>query len=231
MLGDKKWQRYCCVLFLVAFLAPLPSHASCSDRPGPGIDWSKCEKEKRRLGGEDLSGGHFLKTDLSGSDLSEANLSHSHLIGANLTRTNLQGANLEGADLTKALGGRASFKGAELKNAVLAKAELPRADFSETELAGTDLTKADLARANMTGSRLTDVELKFANLSRAKLQGAVVVASDFGGAYTYLMRIEGADLSQAQGLTQDQLDIACGNDSSKLPAGLQVSDQWPCDWE
>jgi hypothetical protein len=36
------------------------------------------------------------------------------------------------------------------------------------------------------------------------------------------------DLSQAHDLTQVQVDMACGNDQTKLPAGLTMPSHWPC---
>ena len=40
--------------------------------------------------------------------------------------------------------------------------------------------------------------------------------------------IEGADLSQAENLTQQQIEIACGDDKTKLPSDLQMPAAWPC---
>ena len=36
------------------------------------------------------------------------------------------------------------------------------------------------------------------------------------------------DLSEVTGLTQMQLDMTCGDDKTKLPAGLTVPARWPC---
>jgi hypothetical protein len=42
------------------------------------------------------------------------------------------------------------------------------------------------------------------------------------------MRIEGVDLSGVADLTQSQLGIACGDDVTKLPDGLERPEEWPC---
>jgi uncharacterized protein YjbI with pentapeptide repeats len=52
--------------------------------------------------------------------------------------------------------------------------------------------------------------------------------ADLTGAYTLLIRIEGTDLSGVMGLTQQQLDIACGDAETKLPEGLAHPADWPC---
>lgn len=81
------------------------------------------------LGGEDLSGVHFLRwTNLRGADLS----------GANLSRTNLSGANLSGANLR-----RANLCGADLSGANLRWADLRWANLREADLSGADISGAN----------------------------------------------------------------------------------------
>ena len=45
----------------------------------------------------------------------------------------------------------------------------------------------------------------------------------FDRAFMFLTRIEGLDLSVAQGLEQRQIDLACGDAKTKLPAELKAS--------
>jgi uncharacterized protein YjbI with pentapeptide repeats len=52
--------------------------------------------------------------------------------------------------------------------------------------------------------------------------------ADLTGAYLYLTRLAGANLSQARGLKQEQLDLACGSNETKLPPGLKTPETWPC---
>ena len=54
---------------------------------------------------------------------------------------------------------------------------------------------------------------------------------DFERAFLYLTRIEGLDLTEATGLAQWQIDMACGDAGTKLPAGLAVPSSWPCRFE
>ena len=54
-----------------------------------------------------------------------------------------------------------------------------------------------------------------ANLAATSLAGA-----DFTGANLAHANIASTDLSQARGLTQPQIDEACGGPSTRLPTGL-----------
>jgi len=55
-----------------------------------------------------------------------------------------------------------------------------------------------------------------------------MAGADFTRAITYFTKLEDADLSEVIGLTQAQLDDACGDETTKLPAGLVASANWPC---
>jgi len=86
------------------------AYADCSDQPGAKVDWTKCQKQRKMLSGQNLRNGRFEKTDFSFSDLSKARLTGAFLVRANLTGSSLSGADLRRADLTKALGSRADFE-------------------------------------------------------------------------------------------------------------------------
>ncbi len=81
--------------------------------------------------------------------------------------------------------------------------------------------------ATLTGSRFT-----LANLARADFRNTVFTGPlDVGNAFFYLTRIEGVDLSAATGLAQWQIDMACGDAQTRLPAGLTAPAGWPCKFE
>jgi uncharacterized protein YjbI with pentapeptide repeats len=142
-------------LLLLVFALETPTAlANCRDHPKPGVDWSKCEKERLILRGTDLSGAILKRTDLSKSDMAGANLTGAVLVQANLAAARLRGANLEGADMTKAQGDRTDFEAANLAGVNLSKAELPRANLTRANLSGADLTKAELGRAVFKGANL-----------------------------------------------------------------------------
>ena len=61
-----------------------------------------------------------------------------------------------------------------------------------------------------------------ADLTNAQLAGGTFDAADFRDADLERTALHGADLANARGLTQDQLDEACGDSRTRLPRGLSV---------
>ena len=83
--------------FALIFVLEAPEAlAKCRDRPKPGVDWTRCEKERLILRAADLSGAVLERTDLSESDMTDAKLTGAKLMQANLARTRLHGADLSG---------------------------------------------------------------------------------------------------------------------------------------
>jgi uncharacterized protein YjbI with pentapeptide repeats len=81
-----------------------------------------------------------------------------------------------------------------------------------------------LERANLSGQLLTWYDLTGANLQYANLSGANLFGADLSGAHLFDANLRDADLSfadlsGAKGLTQKQLDEACGDADTKLPEG------------
>lgn len=74
-----------------------------------------------------------------------------------------------------------------------------------------------MSMANFTDASFRDADLTGANLGHSNLRGA-----DLTGATLDITSIIGADLSTAKGLTQAQIDLACGDSKTKLPPGLVV---------
>ena len=174
------------------------------------------------LRGADLHGVGLSRANLRGADLVEASLGEAYLREANLVEAklssadlrtaNLVGANLQKADLRGADLGQANLKDAGLREANLLYADLTGANLKnailrETYLVGTILEKANLCKANLTDANLTGANLTGANLTGANLTGAI---------------LEHANLRDVLGLDQTQLDLACGDDRTMLPATLTV---------
>ncbi|MDO8055926.1 MAG: pentapeptide repeat-containing protein, partial [Candidatus Hermodarchaeota archaeon] len=120
--------------------------------------------------------------------------------GYDFRGTTMIGADLQGADLSEAKLEDVFLKGAILIEANLKRANLRKADLQEADLKGANLEEASLANAS----------LAFATVEEANLRGA-----DISGAY----------LRTSKGLTQEQLDDACGDEKTDLPSGLFVK---PC---
>jgi len=112
-----------------------------------------------------------------------------------------------------------------------------RHDCPHCDLAGADLTNqcvknGNLEGANFDGANLTLMCMSFANfkdatfrgtnLSAANLAHADLDGADLSGANLTITSFKGTDLTHTRGLTQAQLDTACGDADTKAPAGLTV---------
>ena len=110
-------------------------------------------------------------------------------------------------------------------------------DCPHCNLAGADLTNQCVKGGNLTGAdfdnaRLVLMCMSFANfkgatfrgadLSGANLAHAILAGADLTGAQMTITSIKGTDLTRARGLTQKQLDAACGDADTKVPAGMTV---------
>ncbi|HEV7310813.1 pentapeptide repeat-containing protein [Ensifer sp.] len=217
-----------CLLFLVA---PAVSHAAgnCKDSAVAGADWTDCNKKALMLGGSDLQGANLVNTDFTLTDLRGANLTNANLEKATLVRSSVAGATANGANFAKIEAYRCNFAGIAAEKASFVNSELQRANFSGAKLTGTSFEKAELGRADFDKAELTGTKFSHANLSRADLTNTTFTGSiDFQGAFMFLTRIEGVNLSEATGLEQEQVDMMCGDSSTKLPAGLKAPTGWPC---
>jgi uncharacterized protein YjbI with pentapeptide repeats len=210
-------------------LMPDAALADCTSSAAPGVNWTDCRKRNLMLDGNDLTGSNMTGADLTSTDLRGATLVGSQFMKAGLGRAMLDNSKAEGANFEKAQGFRTSFVKADLKGANFAKSEMQRADFTGAVLTGADFTKSELGRATFTEAELTGTKFGFANLARADFRGAKFEgALDFAQAYLYRTRLEGLDLSKATGLEQWQVDLACGDDKTVLPAGINSHADWPC---
>ena len=203
--------------------------ADCSAMAAPGLDWSDCSKSKIMIPGSELEGANLYSTDFAGTDLSNSNLKSANLEKANLVRASLAGANAEKANFSKVEAYRSNFADISADGASFTNAELERANFGGAKLTGANFEKAELGRADFDKAVISGVRFSLANLSRADLSHATFEGPlVFDSAFMYLTRIEGLDLSAAQGLEQGQIDLACGDAKTKLPAGLKAPSGWPC---
>src|ERR1043165_8975500 len=214
---------------LVSFLVTAePAFADCEDKAKGNVDWSGCQKMHLILRGMAMEGAKLLQGDLSATDFLEADLRKPDLTGATLARSRFQDGKLAGTRFDKVYAYRANFRGADMTGASLVKAEFDRAQMAEAKLQKADLTKASLGRADLSKADLRDAVLVKAYLARTNFGGAALAGADFTNAYFLLTRIEGTDLSAVRGLEQQQIDDSCGNDTTKLPAGLKPPQSWPC---
>lgn len=217
------------IAFALAILGSPAGAAECNTSPSPGLDWGDCNKRNLIIPDSDLEGANLFSTDFTLTDLSNANLKSANLEKATLVRSLLAGAKAEKANFARIEAYRCSFADVSADGASFAAAELQRANFSGARLTGVNFEKAELGRADFSKAVLTGARFSLANLSRANLSGAIFEGPIvFDRAFMFLTRIEGMDLSAAQGLEQQQVDLACGNAATKLPTGLTAPASWPC---
>jgi uncharacterized protein YjbI with pentapeptide repeats len=104
------------------------------------------------------------------------------------------------------------LRGADLTNTCVKEHDLHGADFT-----GANATLMCMSFANFAGVSFRNTELSGANLAGANMEGA-----DLTGAKTSITSFLGTDLRHVKGLTQQQLDVACSDATTRLPPGLAI---------
>jgi uncharacterized protein YjbI with pentapeptide repeats len=117
---------------------------------------------------------------------------------------------------------QADFSNLELKDRNFAGARLRQADMSAAVMNRTTMAGADLRDVNAYGAVFTGVSFAGANLTNASVVGTYLEGANFRGANLTGVNFSGAEMDRAAGLTQGQLNAACGDDSTKLPYGLRL---------
>lgn len=167
-----------------------------------------------------LVGAKFVRADLTGAYLSYANL-----LGADLTEATFEGADLKWANLTKCALGFTNFGGANLENAIFVDAV--------SSLHDRRIINVEFARSNLKGVKFEGLSFDYAtfqgaDLSSANLRRTSLTGCDFEAAILEGADLSGANLKTARNLTQQQLDLACGDSLTVLPEGLTIR---PCSSE
>jgi uncharacterized protein YjbI with pentapeptide repeats len=130
------------------------------------------------------------------------------------------GASCPGCNLFQADLANVELKGRSFARARLRQADMTAATFSHVNFAG-----ADLRDVNAYGALFGDADFAGANLANASFVGAYVEGANFRGAHLAGVNFSGAEMSRATGLTQGQLDAACGDAATVPPRGLRLH---PC---
>ena len=135
------------------------------------------------------------------------------------------------SDIAKVRDGQ-SCAGCNLFQAELAyqdadKMDLSKARLRQSNLALTTFDDVNLSGANLSVANLFGARFNRANFARANMQNVIAVGTYFGssnltGADLSGANLSGADLTIAQGLTQAQLNRACGDNNTRLPKGKTV---------
>ena len=214
-----------------------------ADAPGPTLELSSADVTMQKLADQlvadgDLENAAILQRALERAvqDLPDGNTSKpilERMAGLGITMSGLRAdrVNLMGIDLAAA-----RLQGSRFEESVLAYADLSGANMSsigDSTFGRTNLNEAWLYEADLSGAVLDGASLRGAKLSNANLRKASFLAScareadfsysDLTGADLSFTDLSGSYLRTADGLTQDQLDSACGKDVD-LPEGLSIAE-------
>jgi len=110
----------------------------------------------------------------------------------------------------------------ELTNRDLSGARIRQADLSLSTFDHTKFAGADMSIVNAFGMKAEDADFSNVNFKDAVLVGGWFGRSRFPGARFDNANLSGSDFSTAIGLTQSQLNTACGDAETRLPKGLTV---------
>ena len=115
-----------------------------------------------------------------------------------------------------------SFSGLEASGLNLNGARLRQSDLSLAVMNRTRFSNADLRDVEAYGGVFSGSNFSRANLTNASFVGAYLEGASFSGATLSGTNLSGAQLTRATGLTQGQLNQACGDESTVLPRGLRI---------
>lgn len=122
------------------------------------------------------------------------------------------GCNLFQADFTNREMKARNFGKARLRQADMSAAVMNRTNFSGGDLRDVNAYAAVMSGANFAGADLTNATFVGAYLEGANFRGAILTGTNFSG----------AEMDRAVGLTQAQLNAACGDATTRLPRGLRL---------
>ena len=117
---------------------------------------------------------------------------------------------------------QADLSNRQLRGLNLSGARLRQADLSLTIMNRTSFAGADLRDVNAYGGVFSSASFAGANLTNATFVGTYLEGASFRGATLSGANFSGAEMRRAVGLTQGQLNGACGDEATTLPAGLRI---------
>jgi uncharacterized protein YjbI with pentapeptide repeats len=181
----------------------------------------------------------LIPINISGADLSKMNMSGFRLSGAQAEKTIFNESVFYQMELKNLYAPHAEFKNANFVGANLDQSDLGSAHFEkailswsslkESRLTGTVMTEAQMIETDLTKALLIKTNLEKANLSRAVFREAYLEHVDFGdaelaGTIFEKAKLFGTDLRRTRNLTQEQLNLACGDKGTILPPALSIKE-------
>jgi len=201
----------------------------------PRANFTGTDLSDSKMTGSNFNRAAFRRADLSDVQASGSNFSWADFSGATLDDIQANGCNFSRANFTGMKGRDAQFYssnlshsnllGASLIDAEFQTSNLSHANFSGAKLRGLSFTRSNLAHTNMQAADLRETEFDHVDFRGAQFGNAMLNNAVFDQVF-----LSGADLSRTRGLTQDQIDNACGNQNTKLPANIKIKDCSTVDW-
>lgn len=114
------------------------------------------------------------------------------------------------------------FGGLEARGLNLSGSRLRQADLSLSVMNRTNFSRADLRDVEAFGGVFSSSSFAGANLTNASFVGAYLDGANFSGATLTGANFSGAQMGRARGLTQSQLNRACGDETTVLPGSLRI---------
>ncbi|MCI3135662.1 pentapeptide repeat-containing protein [Phenylobacterium aquaticum] len=117
---------------------------------------------------------------------------------------------------------QADFSGLELKGRNFTGARLRQADLSLAVMNRTSFARTDLRDINAYGGVFSSANFAGADLTHASFVGAYLQGANLAGARLDGTNFSGAELDHVRGLSQAQLNRACGDAATRIPPGLRI---------
>jgi len=117
---------------------------------------------------------------------------------------------------------QADFANLVLKGKTYAGARLRQADLSTAIMNRSNFARTDMRDVNAYGALFSSANFSGANLTHASFVGTYLQGANFAGANLTGTNFSGAEMDRARGLTQRQLDEACGDEATRLPGRLHL---------
>jgi len=127
------------------------------------------------------------------------------------------GASCPGCNLFQGAFGGLEARGLNLSGARLRQSDLSLSVMNRTRFSGADMRDVDAYGGVFSGSNFSRADLTNASFVGTYLEGA-----NFSGATLAGTNLSGAQLARATGLTQAQLNRACGDEATRLPGSLRI---------
>jgi len=181
-----------------------------------------------QLQNADFSGSIFNRSNLSGGNFDNTNLSTTHfrrayLVGVSGEKVNLESAIMPDATLIEAALTQSNLRDVDLRRADMTRGQFTGSVFNESKLFSASAEDADFTRSQFINTRADHIDLEGANLTDAVMHGTKFGNAVFSRTNLTGTDLSGADLRNVTGLTQAQLDTACGSYKTRLPVGLSIA--------